>query len=81
MLSRIVVVRATDEKRNHKPYLHAEPCKGVSQHLGTGDPRDKHLQRSYSLNSLKGGYIGDYLGYDYKVIIGDTRSLDYSSYV
>ena len=30
---------------------------------------------SYSLNSLKGGYIGDYIG----VIKGDTRSLDYSS--
>ena len=29
---------------------------------------------SYSLNSLKGGYIGDY---DIK---GDTRSLDYGSY-
>ena len=31
---------------------------------------------SYSLNSLKGGYIGDYMG-DIK---GDTRSLDYGSY-
>ena len=31
---------------------------------------------SYSLNSLKGAYIGDYIG----VIRGDTRSLDYSSY-
>ena len=31
---------------------------------------------SYSLNSFKGGYIGDYVG----VIKGDTRSLDSSSY-
>ena len=31
---------------------------------------------SYSLNSLKGGYIGDCMG----IIKGDTRSLDYSSH-
>ena len=33
---------------------------------------------SYSLNSLKGGYIdiGDYIG---DFVKGDTRSLDYSS--
>ena len=31
---------------------------------------------SYSLNSLKGGYIGEY----YRVIKGDTRSLDSSSH-
>ena len=35
---------------------------------------------SYSLNSLKGGSIGDYIGDYYKRIMGDTRSLDYSSY-
>ena len=35
---------------------------------------------SYSLNSLKGGYIGDYIGDYYRDIKGDTRSLDYSSY-
>ena len=34
---------------------------------------------SYSLNSLKGGYIGDYIGDDYRDIKGDTQSLDYSS--
>ena len=27
-----------------------------------------------------GGYIGEYIGDYYKVIKGDTRSLDYSSY-
>ena len=32
---------------------------------------------SCSLNSLKGGYIGDYIGDNYK---GDTRSLDNGSY-
>ena len=32
----------------------------------------------YSLNSSKGGYIGDYIGDYYRVIKGDTRSLDYS---
>ena len=31
---------------------------------------------SNGLNSLKGGYIGDYIG----VIKGDTRSLDNGSY-
>ena len=36
---------------------------------------------SYSLNSLKGGYIGDYVGTTIGVIKGDTRSLGYSSYV
>ena len=30
----------------------------------------------YSLNSLKGGYIGEYIG----VVKGATRSLDYGSY-
>ena len=34
---------------------------------------------SYSLNSLKGGYIRDYIGATIGVIKGDTRSLDYSS--
>ena len=36
---------------------------------------------SYSLNSLKGGYIGIIYGTTIGVIKGDTRSLDYSSYV
>ena len=35
---------------------------------------------SYSLNSLKGGYIGDYIGTTVGVIKGDTRSLDYNTY-
>ena len=35
---------------------------------------------SHSLNSLMGDYIGDYIGDYYRVIKGDTRSLDYSSY-
>ena len=35
---------------------------------------------SYSLNSLKGGYIGDYIGDYYRGYKGDTRSLDSSSY-
>ena len=34
---------------------------------------------SYSLKSLKGGYIGDYRRVYYWVIKGDTRSLDYNS--
>ena len=34
---------------------------------------------SHSLNSLKGGYIGDYIGNYYRVIKGDTRSLDSGS--
>ena len=36
---------------------------------------------SYSLNSLKGGHLGDYIGDYHRVIQGDTRSLDYSSYI
>ena len=35
---------------------------------------------SYSLNSLKGGYIRIILGTTIGVFKGDTRSLDYSSY-
>ena len=35
---------------------------------------------SHSLNSLRGGYTGDYIGDYYRVIKGDTRSLDYSTY-
>ena len=34
---------------------------------------------SYSLNSLKGGYIGDYIGEYYRDYKGDTRSLDLHS--
>ena len=30
---------------------------------------------SHSLNSLNGGYIGDYIGTTIRVIQGDTRSL------
>ena len=33
-------------------------------------------QMSYSLNSSKGGYMGDNIGGYYRVIKGDTRSLD-----
>ena len=36
---------------------------------------------SYSLNSLKGGYIGNYIRDCLGVIKGDTRSLDHSSCV
>ena len=35
---------------------------------------------SYSLNSLKEGYLGDSIGEYYRVIKGDTQNLDYSSY-
>ena len=35
---------------------------------------------SHSPNTLKGGYIGDYIGDCYRVMKGDTRSLDYSAY-
>ena len=34
----------------------------------------------HSLNSLKGGDLGDYLGDLYRVFQEDTRSLDYGSY-
>ena len=34
---------------------------------------------SYSLNSLKGDSIGDYIGEYVRVLKGDSRSLDYSS--
>ena len=36
---------------------------------------------SYSLNSLKGGCIGDYIGTTIGVIKGDTRSLDNGTYL
>ena len=36
---------------------------------------------SHSLNSLKGGYIGDYIGGLLKGFLGDTRSLDYGLYM
>ena len=35
---------------------------------------------SHNLNSLKGGYIGDYIWDYYRVTKGDTRSLDCSSH-
>ena len=35
---------------------------------------------SCALNSLKRIRKGDYIAEDYRVIKGDTRSLDYSSY-
>ena len=34
---------------------------------------------SHDLNSFKRGYIQDYIGDYYRVIKGDTRSLDYGS--
>ena len=37
-----------------------------------------NVHMCYSLNCLKGGYIGDYIAIG--VIKGDTRSLDYGSY-
>ena len=38
------------------------------------------LNMNCSLNSLKGGYIENDTGSYYRVIKGDTRSLDYSSH-
>ena len=35
---------------------------------------------SYSLNSLKGGYIGDYIRNYYRLYKGDARSLGQSSH-
>ena len=35
---------------------------------------------SYSQNSFKGGFLGDYIGTSIGLIKGDTRSLDYSLY-
>ena len=43
--------------------------------------RSRRNYMSYSLNSLKGRYIGDYIGTTMGVMKGDTMSLDYSSYV
>ena len=34
----------------------------------------------YSLNSIRGGHTGDYMGSIMGVIKRDTRSLDYDSY-
>ena len=48
--------------------------------LQEGNPSVWETHMSYSLTSLKGGYIGDYMGTSIGVIKGDTRSLDYSSY-
>ena len=36
---------------------------------------------SYSLNSLKGGYVGIIYWSSIRVIKGDTRSLNFSSYM
>ena len=36
---------------------------------------------SYSLNSLKVGYIADYIGDYHRAFKGDTRSLDYSTHM
>ena len=38
------------------------------------------MHMDYSLNSLKGGYIRDYIGDYHRVTKGDTRSLDSSSH-
>ena len=40
---------------------------------------DHHV--SYSLNSLKGAYIGDDIREYYRLTKGETRSRDYSSHV
>ena len=44
------------------------------------DPGLQCMHMSYSLNSFKGGYIGDYIGTTLGVIKGDTKSLDNDSY-
>ena len=58
------------------PRCRGSHCKGQGWMLSIGALRG---QVSYSLNSLKGGYIGDYIGTTIGLIKGDTRSLDYSS--
>ena len=47
--------------------------------VSTGSNVKPSFQMSHSLNSLKGGYMGDYIGYIIGVIKGDTRSLDHGS--
>ena len=41
--------------------------------------RQMDIHMSYSLNSLKGGFIGGSIGDYYRVIKGDSGSLGYSS--
>ena len=52
--------------------------------LKTGTLRPFHPPLNYSishrLNSLNGGYLGEYIGDYYRAIKGDMWSLDYSSY-
>ena len=47
---------------------------------GRGHPGLSERYMSYSLNSVRGGYTGNYMGDYYWGIKGDTRSLDYSSH-
>ena len=54
------------------PRLHSGP-------FSTGPWAGPSAQMSYSLNSLNGGYVRDYMGTTTGVIKGDTRSSDYSS--
>ena len=43
-------------------------------------PPKNAAHMNYNLNSLKVGYMGDYVGDYYRAYNGDTWSLDYGSY-
>ena len=55
------------------------PCREIK--LGFPSSMAKDLDMSYSLSSLKGVYTGDYIVTTIGDIKGDTRSLNYSSFI
>ena len=55
-------------------------CRGKSEHGEIFKTNTNELRMSYSLNSLKGAYIGNYIREYSGAYSGNTRSLDHSSY-
>ena len=60
---------------------HVRHCENMGAPGAPRAPSMRVQYMSYNLNSLKGDYTGIVQGTTIGVIKGDTRSLDYSSYV
>ena len=73
-ISEVRQLTVTNPGKNFQPpTLHPQPSILSCQ-------KRSNCRMSQGQNSLKGGYVKDYMGTTIWVIKGDTRSLDYSSY-
>ena len=78
MVNSCLHAQATGFEKEQTPKPHTVKIQSLTPEE-TNEEAFRRTQVSYSLNALKGGYIGDNLGSIIGLTKGYTRSLDYKS--